>query len=157
MQCYLNLSDRLQKLALNYGFRVWLTYPGNVTDMFTHNRGRSHCSKSRNVIYCCFCDCGVQYVGESMRNLKVRLNEHLHISSSSSFSQHLRANTDHTPIFKDTMILASESNMLKRKMMESACITSKKKKVCNAGPSIELSSLWQVLTESVAAQMSYSD
>ncbi len=68
---YPNISDRLRKLASAYGFQVWFTYPGNVTEKFTQHRGRTHKSKSQNSVYCCYCTCGTQYVGESMRNLKI--------------------------------------------------------------------------------------
>ncbi len=57
MPFYPNLGDRLRKLASNFWLPVWFTYPGNVTDMFTQHRGRTHKSKSRNSVYCCYCKC----------------------------------------------------------------------------------------------------
>ncbi len=80
------LSDRLHKVASGFGFCTWFKYPGKVAEMFTAHRNRTHKSKIKNSVYCCYCKCGKQYVGESMRNLKVRLSEHQHPSSNSSLS-----------------------------------------------------------------------
>ncbi len=156
MPFYPSLGDRLRKLASNYGFRVWFTYPGNVSDMFTCHRGRSHKSKSRNSVYCAYCTCGTQYIGESKRNLKIRLNEHTHISSNSAFSQHLQCE-QHRPVLKDTVILATEPNTLKRKLIESLCISNKKVKTCNTGVSFEFAPIWNALMEPLQKQVSHSD
>ncbi len=91
-----------------------------------------------------------------MRNLKVRLSEHLHPSSNSSLSIHLHENK-HAPIFKDTAILATEGNTLKRKLIESICIDSKASKVCNTGFSLEIPPIWKIFDEHVKHQLAHSD
>ncbi len=66
------VSEDLKKITTKYQLTSWYTYPGKPMDLFTKHRGRQHSSKSQNSIYC-----GTQYIGESNRNLKVHLNEHL--------------------------------------------------------------------------------
>ncbi len=94
---------------------LWFQYPGKVAQMFTCHRGRTHKSKSKNAIYCCYCSCGKQYVGESTRNLKVHLSEHLQPSSNSSFSMHLRK-TRHSPVFKNTANFGIRSEYPKKEV-----------------------------------------
>ncbi len=143
------VSDRLRKIASSFGLWTWFTFPGKVPDMFTEHRGRTHKSKSRYSVYCCQCSCGIQYVGESNRNLKVRVAEHLHASSGSAFSSHLRANLDHSPSAQNTVILASEKSTLKCRILESLCIENKAAKRCNTGLSIEIPPIWKICTEAV--------
>ncbi len=87
------ISDQLKTIATSFGIKTWFTFPGKLLELSTEYRGRQHASKSQNVVYCCTCRCGHQYVGETGRNLKVRLSEHLHPSSNSAFSEHLEVAT----------------------------------------------------------------
>ncbi len=122
-------GDKLKKLAAEYGIRTRFAYPGRLNDIFTAFRGRTHSSKTRDSVYCLNCSCGIQYVGESRRNLKVGLAEHVRNSSKSTFTSHLLNNpTEHIPVFKDTMVIAREMNTFKRKMLESLSIRYKKNK-----------------------------
>ncbi len=84
MPFVLILSDRLRKAASDAGFQMWFTYLGKVYDMFSQHRGKSHASKTRNSVYQRYCNCGIGYIRESTCNLKVRVAEHLHTSSSSA-------------------------------------------------------------------------
>ncbi len=150
-------SDKLQKLALQFRFGTWYSYPGHLSDLFTQYHGRVHLSKAQNSVYCLSCSCGVQYVGESSRNLKVRIAEHLRHSSNSSLTAHLHNNDNHKPVFKNTQILAREGNTVKRKIMESLCINHKKAHLCNSGFSVELPQIWQLCVSVVSRQLAKSD
>ncbi len=99
----------------------------------------------------------MQYVGESGRNLKVRISEHLRNSSTSSLTAHLLNNDTHKPNMKFTQILARESNISKRKIIESLCIGNKKSRLCNSGYSVELPVIWQLCSSVVSGQVSKSD
>ncbi len=149
-------SDKLQKLAAQFGLGTWFAYPGRLTDMFTRYRGRVHTSKARYSIYCVSCSCGIQYVGESGRNLKVRISEHMRNSSKSALSYHL-LKYQHQPILKHTQILATEKNLHKRKIIESLCITHKKSCLCNTGVSVELPQIWQLCAPMVSRQLAKFD
>ncbi len=149
-------SDRLRKLAAQFGLGTWFAYPGKLTDMFTRFRGRVHSSKAQDTIYCVSCSCGIQYVGESGRNLKVRIAEHMRNSSKSALSYHL-SNYQHKPILKHTQVLATEKNLHKRKIIESLCISNKKSRLCNTGVSVELPLIWQLCAPMVSRQLAKSD
>ncbi len=151
-----NLGDKLRRAAGNAGFRTWFTYPGKVFDLFSQHRGRPHSSKTRNSVYQCYCNCGTGYIGESSRNLKVRVAEHLHTSSASALTVHLRKD-GHKLVPKDTIVLATEGNLNKRRLIESICIHSRSARICNIGQSIEYSPVWDMCSEHVDDQLSTHD
>ncbi len=172
------VSEDLKKISTKYELTSWCTYPGRPMDLFTQHRGCQHQSKAQNSVYCTMCSCGCKYIGESKRNLKVRLNEHLHQSSTTSFSAHIKSKkrqqqlnkqtrqltchvnsqeqqqqepevttmqgllSAHEPIWKNTVVLDTEHNNLKRKIMESLCIQNKFASLCNAGLSVEIPAVW---------------
>ncbi len=152
-------GDKLKKLAANFGIKTRFLYSGRLNDIFTSFRGRIHLSKSRDSLYCVNCACGAQHVGESSQNLKVRLSEHMRNSSQSAFTYYLLNNDSHThqPVFKDTMVLARESNGTKRKILESLCIQNKKARLCNTRVSVEISPVWSMCTPKMANQLSHTD
>ncbi len=94
---------------------------------------------------------------ESGRNLKVRIAEHLRNSSKSSLTEHLLNNDTHKLVLKHTQILARESNIAKRKIIESLCIGHKKSRVCNTGFSVELPQIWQICAALVSKQLKKTD
>ncbi len=106
------IGQKLQNIARKYDFETWFTFPGKISQLFTRHRGREHPSKSQNSIYCAQCTYGIQYIGESSRNLKVQLNEH-HFGSSISLTSIHMHNTGHKPTMHDTVILGKERNCLK--------------------------------------------
>ncbi len=61
-------------------------------------------------------------MGESERNLKLRLSEHLRNSSMSAFSGHILQDIQHQPVMNNAQILAREKNSQKRKIIETLCI-----------------------------------
>ncbi len=150
------ISDQLKRIAEEYEINTWFTYPGSAMDQFTVYRGRLPVSKVQHSIYRCMCSCGTTYVGESLRNLKVRVSEHLHASSKSSFSDHLQ-NYRHRPALKDTVVLSREKNTVKRKLIESICIAhfskEKEAKQCNSGLSSDIPAIWQICTRRIERQL----
>ncbi len=150
-------SDKLRKLASKFGLATWFQYPGHLTDLFTQYRGWVHSSKAHDTVYCLPCSCGTQYVGESGRNLKIRISEHLRNSSKSSLTAHLLNMDTHKPLLKHTQILAREGNVRKRKIIESLCIGNKKTRLCNSGFSVEMLQIWQLCAPMVSRQLSRSD
>ncbi len=156
------ISDHLKQLASSFGFKTWFTYPGKLPDLFTVYRGRGHPSKSMGSVYCCACTCGLEYIGESERNLKVRLSEHLHATSNSAISHHLRANKEnreelHLLETKDTVVLATEKNLYKRRIIESFCIQNKRARKCNTGLSTDILPIWDCCAGKMAAQLPHAD
>ncbi len=109
---------------------------------------RNSTSNSTNTIYSLACQCGVRYVGESGRNLKVRIQEHKQRSSKSALSLHVKEFEDDTDgehaIRKEsTVVLAQERNARKRRFIESVCIRAKQPCLCNTGTSVTISDMWK--------------
>ncbi len=154
-------SEWLKTIAAKYGLSTWHTFPSKVQDQFTVHHGRSHPSKTKDCIYCTNCACGAQYVGETNRNLKVRLTEHRQNSSKSSLSIHIRDNKDdiqnHEIVHHNTFILARERNSLKRKITESLCIEHKAVRLVNTGTSIEIPTVWRRCAEALQKQLADTD
>ncbi len=150
------IGHKLQKIARNYNFDTWLTFPGNKSDLFMRHHGKHHRSKLQNSVYCVQCTCGLQYVGELARNLKVRLNEHFHDTSCSSLSNHMK-DQNHKPTMHDTTIIAHEKNCLKRKVLESLCIKHKHARLCNTGVSMDIPAIWQLCAEEMSRQLNDMD
>ncbi len=150
------VSERLKKVASSYNVRTWFTYPGRISDWFTVYRGRQHTSKAQHTVYCTICSCGLQYVGESKRNLKVRICEHLQNTSASAISTHIHS-TDHSLLTKDTMILARERSSFKRKLLESLAIENKRARLCNTGLSLEIPGIWRIFSEHIRKDLAFSD
>ncbi len=151
------VSERLKTVAAKYGLSFWHTFPGKVQDLFTVHRGHSHPSKTKDCVYCTNCACGAQYVGETNRNLKVRLSEHRHNSSKSSLSLHIQDNKEdtqrHEIMFHNSFILARERNGLKRKITESLCIEHKAAHLVNTRTSIEIPAVWKRCAEALQKQL----
>ncbi len=148
------IGDKLKKIASDFDVRVWYTYPGKTMDRFNLHRGQAHSSKSRYSVYNAQCICGLEYVGESARNLKVRLSEHIHKSSKSALSLHFRTDSkQHSEAMHNTVVLARERNNQKRKIIESLCIESKRPKLCNTGLSTEIPAIWKLCAECVEKEL----
>ncbi len=147
------IGHKLQKIAKQYQFETWFTFPHKLNHLFTQHRGTLlHPSKIQHAVYCVQCTCGVQYVGETERNLKVRLNEHFNNTSCSSLSCRLQQ-TGHKPTMHDTIILVKERNCLKRKVLESFCIEYKQAHLCNTGVSMDLPAVWNICAENLSRQL----
>ncbi len=162
------MSERLRSIGNRFGLCTWFTYPGRSMDMFTRFRGRVHASKAQDVVYWTECTCGVAYIGETNRNLKVRLVEHLRRSSSSAFTAHIKPDNwnkstssiqsnQHQPALRNTVIMACESNNFKRKLLESICIACKAPRLCNTGPSIDMPTVWNACQSHVAKELERFD
>ncbi len=106
------------------------------------------------------CDCGTCYVGESSRNLKIRIRGHAQKSSKSNISLHIAESVerqrlanlpqDHCINYLSTNVISHEKNNRKRKFIESVCIKSKSAKLCNVGGSTAVSEIWDLSLAMVA-------
>ncbi len=85
------ISDRLKIIAHRNGVRSWYSYSGRIGDGLSATyKDRVHVSKQRHAVYKASCICGILYIGETDRNLKVRISEHKNATSVSSLSENLR-------------------------------------------------------------------
>ncbi len=135
-------SERLRSQAFRYQITPWFSYGGRLGDGFTHFKDKVHVSKSRYAVYNTGCSCGMRYIGETERNLKVRLKEHKSANSNSALSEHLRIGYAHVFEPEKTEIVSYEKHIWRRKIVESLAILHNSSPVCNAGPSTGISDLW---------------
>ncbi len=129
-----------------------MSYGGKTCDSLTHFKEQYHRSKAQNAIYTVSCDCGCHYVGESMRNLKIRIHEHELKSSKSTISLHILEENEklrkrnlpqtHRIDHLSPNLISQEKNFRKRKFIESICIKSKSHHLCNMGGSVAVSDIW---------------
>ena len=68
------------------------------------------------VIYKGICSCGETYVGETIRNCKIRWDEHNDVNTNSEHAKHLAINIDHK--FSWYILTSTPENTLKRKILE---------------------------------------
>ncbi len=98
-------------------------------------------------------------MGESGRNLKIRVQEHMYPSSKSSLSLHVKAKKEsdceeaHAIDKKSATVITQERNPRKRRFIESACIKAKRRALCNTGPSLAVSDTWDSSLSHVARKL----
>ena len=101
----------------NFDIRiVWLTR--KVKTLF-HIKDK--CQHLSCKIYQGICSCGETYVGETVRNVEVRWNEHNNPNNKkSNASKHLKSNIEH--VFTWAVISNAPKNKFKRKVIEAYII-----------------------------------
>ncbi len=105
-------------------------------------------------VYCAKCRCGIEYIGESHRNLKVKLAEHEKRNSDSAFTDHLFIDKKvHKIVPRQTLVLAQEKQSLKRKIVETLCIRTYEGNLCNTGPSVDLELAWDTCLDRVGREL----
>ncbi len=152
------ISEWLRTLAAHFGVRSWFTYGGKLAKNFSGYKDKMPASKTRFSVYSLECECGTKYVGESGCNLKVRVEEHKKRSSNSAFRLHMwEAEGDHQFLENATTIIAQERNLRKSRFIESTVIKAKAAHLCNTGPSVFISDVWNPAIAHVAKELSALD
>lgn len=77
-----------------------------------------------NCVYKLNCSCGLSYVGQTERNIYLRMEEHSKTQGSglSAVGHHLADNPDHTVDFQNPEILGHSTNIYKRLVKEALFI-----------------------------------
>ncbi len=153
------VSERLKNLAARYGVRHWQSYGGKISDLVCTFKDKYHSSKSMFSVYSISCFCGTRYLGESGRNLKIRLHEHSLKSSKSSISLHMKEENEkekanrHKINPQSAILITQERNTRKRKFIESVCIKARRASLCNTGPSFAILDIWDSSLPKIAKRM----
>ena len=89
-----------------------------------HHKNNLLCNKDKNthrskVVYKGYCSCGVDYIGETVRNLAVRIAEHSNPAHTSEPAKHLGENP--SPFFT-WRVLSSAQTFHKRRIVEGLMI-----------------------------------
>ncbi len=161
------LSERLRSLSSAHGVRSWYSYGGKIRDFVSHSKDFLHDSKSQHAVYKVSCECGTHYIGESVRNLKIRVHEHELKSSKSMISLHISSENEelrkkHLPQHHKidpvvTSLITQEKNGRKRKFIESLYIKSKAANLCNVGGSVVISDIWDPSLPNIAKSLKILD
>ena len=80
---------------------------------------------SSGVVYKLNCSCGQSCIGQTKRNLKTRINDHVPKKSTNNETdvpQHLKNNPDHAMNFHSPEILAHSNNIRKLRIKETPLI-----------------------------------
>jgi len=118
-----NISERINifidKGKYILGYRIL----NKLTTYIRRHKDRNNLESNNNIVYKIFCkDCNASYVGQSKRQLKTRINEHiknimLEESKHSVITKHI-LDKNHTFDWENTKILDFESNYFKRMISE---------------------------------------
>ena len=94
-----------------------------VKDCF-HFKDRTPDYLRSNCVYHITCSCGMSYVGQTERNIKIRMDEHSKTSGAnlSAVGRHLSENPDHTVDFGEPKVLGYCTYKRKRLIKESLFI-----------------------------------
>ena len=75
-------------------------------------------------IYKGVCSCGESYIGETIRNVEVRWDEHNNSMNKSNPSKHIKDNLDH--VLNWSVLANAPKNMFQRKVLEAYYIVLEK-------------------------------
>ena len=75
-------------------------------------------------IYKGICSCGESYIGETIRNVEVRWDEHDNLMKKSNLLKHVKDNLDH--VFNWSELTNASKNMFQRKVLEAYYIILEK-------------------------------
>ncbi|KAL9977773.1 hypothetical protein ACROYT_G015213 [Oculina patagonica] len=89
---------------------LWQTR--RIKSLFNNKDKNTHRSK---VVYKGDCSCGVDYIGETVRNLEVRIAEHSNPAHTSEPAKHLRENPSHSFTWR---VLSSAQTFHKRRIKD---------------------------------------
>ena len=108
--------EKLNKFTnFNFIFIIlWQTR--QIKTLFNNKDKNTHRSKA---VYKGDCSCGVDYIGETVRNLAVRIAEHSNPAHTSEPAKHLRENPSHAFTWR---VLSSAQTFHKRRIVEGLMI-----------------------------------
>ena len=111
-------KDVLNKFT-NFNFNlifVILWQTRQIKSLFNNKDKNTHRSQ---VVYKGDCTCGVDYIGETVRNLAVRIAEHSNPAHTSEPAKHLRENPSHSFTWR---VLSSAQTFHKHRIFEGLMI-----------------------------------
>ena len=148
------LSEAIRREGEKVGLKTVFAANDTLKKRLTHVKPKGE-NKYKNLVLKIPCNCGANYVGETGRQLKVRVNEHRRnwekmkrdkdekkeIENISSLLAIHAVEKDHQIKWEEVKILASEVNMKKRKIHEAAAIYLEEEVISQ--PSFEIPRIWQ--------------
>ena len=122
------ITEKISRIAAKYSVSVIHINNTSLKNKVNYKRGQANKTEEQGVVYEVHCkDCEKVYIGETGRQLNIRLNEHkkgarnIDDNKISGLSYHIK-NTGHNIDWKSTKILFKEKNYIKRKFKEGLAI-----------------------------------
>ena len=119
-----NISEEINRISRKFNVKVINTKNKSLANAVNARAIIDKKLQEQGVVYEIKCnDCNMKYIGETGRELSVRINEHKKggtktiDSNVSGLSQHIR-NTKHEINWNDANVIDKENNMVKRKLKE---------------------------------------
>ena len=148
------LSEAIRREGEKVGLKTVFAAKDTLKKRLTHLKPKGE-GKDKNLVYKIPCHCGANYVGETGRQLQVRVNEHRRnwekmkrdkeeekdTENISSLLAIHAVEKEHQIKWEEVKILASEVNMKKRKIHEAAAIYLEEEVISQ--PSFEIPRIWR--------------
>ena len=127
-----DMSHQIEKEIRQYLFKKLsqkskfvMVHETTTIDQKFRCKDRQTLLHSSEVVYKLNCSCAQSYIGQTKRNLKIGINDHMPKNSTNNetgVSQHLKNNPDHTMNFHSPEILAHSNNIRKLRFKETLLI-----------------------------------
>ena len=122
------ITEKISRIAAKYNVSVIHINNTSLKNKVNYKRGQANKTEEQGVVCEVYCkDCEKVYIGETGRQLDIRLNEHkkgarnIDDNKISGLSYHIK-NTGHNIDWKNTKKLFKEKNYIKRKFKEGLAI-----------------------------------
>ena len=138
------MSEKIRRIARKYNIKTAFRTQNTLRQQLSKTKPKNEEQESKNCIYSIPCECKRQYIGESKRPLKVRLNEHkTNISkgdtANSKLAKHVWEN-EHRIKWDEVQVLHKETHFYKRKFTEAALINISDSPISQS--SLEVRPMW---------------
>ena len=139
-----NLSEKIRRIARKYNIKTAFKTQNTLRQHLSKTKPRNGEQESKNCIYSIPCECKRQYIGETKRPLKIRLNEHkTNINKGDTVNSKLAKHAwekEHRINWEGVQILHKETHFYKRKFIEAALINISDNPISQS--SLEVRPLW---------------
>ena len=137
-------SEKIRRIARQYNIRTAFKTNNTLRSHLTKTKPKRDYQETKDCIYSIRCQCDREYIGESKRPLRVRLEEHkrnvkLGYTDKSRIADHVWAE-DHKMSWDEAKILNREPNQFKRKYKEASYMSMSKNHISQ--PSLDIKPLW---------------
>ena len=140
------LSENLERLCHQLDIKFVFKSNRTLRSLLTKVKTKTRKEKIKGVVYRIGCSCGKTYIGETGRNLDIRLKEHKRAvkmdNQNNGIAVHVNK-TLHDIEWNNAEILEQESNWTKRKVKEALHI--KEHTTMNLDQGVQINTIWSTL------------
>ena len=138
------VSEQLRRVGNRYNIRTAFKSSRTLRELMIKTKPENEDQKTKNCVYSVPCQCGREYIGETSRPLRVRLQEHKsNINNGetdrSKIAEHVWEHY-HQIDWDEAKILAKEENTTRRKLKEATYIALANQPISQA--SLEIKPIW---------------